>query len=458
MTPEIAETILDASLALLEDPGIRFEHDVICDTLLKAGARPGHTSQVLRLPRRMVLELVAQAPSTIHLANRSDGGYSLTPDSPSRAWSVPGLYYWHRGQQRPYTSDDMARCARLLDQLDEVDGVFGLALSDVPSAAQDVVGLRIMAANTRKHIRVLSFTPAGADVLMAMHPVVGQNAWFSMGFTAHGPLRWTHQALDIFARTAGHGIPVTLNGEPTAGVSGPVTVAGSSAVGNAEILAGIVVNQLLEPGRPCIHTLGLSHVLDMRTADAVTGGPENGAFALVGAALGRRLGLPSCGWASTDSLSLDTQAALEKALAFRTQLSGGVSLVWGVGQLESEMTFSPAMAVVDNEILAHCRRLDCGVATDDNALALETIREVGIAGSFLESDHTMLNFREAIWEPQLLYRNRRLNWEAEGSHTLEERAHETAEQLMAAERPPALSDDQLSELQRLEEKYLKALA
>jgi hypothetical protein len=87
--------------------------------------------------------------------------------------------------------------------------------------------------------------------------------WFSIGFTAHGPLRWTNLALEVFARSAGHGIPVTVNGEPMAGASAPVTLAGAFAVGNAEILAGIVVNQLLEPGRPVVYNLGLGHVLSL---------------------------------------------------------------------------------------------------------------------------------------------------------------------------------------------------
>ena len=53
--------------------------------------------------------------------------------------------------------------------------------------------------------------------------------------------------------------------------SGAVPLAGAAAVGNAEILAGIVVNQILEPGRPCIYNLGLAHVMDMRTALAEGG-------------------------------------------------------------------------------------------------------------------------------------------------------------------------------------------
>lgn len=46
---------------------------------------------------------------------------------------------------------DMADMARLLDRLPQVDGVFGMAMHDVPPGAGDVVGLRIMAENTSKH-------------------------------------------------------------------------------------------------------------------------------------------------------------------------------------------------------------------------------------------------------------------------------------------------------------------
>ena len=78
---------------------------------------------------------------------------------------------------------------------------------------------------------------------------------FSMGFTAHGPLRWTALALGVYRLTAGHGIPVTVNGEPMAGASTPVTLAGAAAVGTAEILAGIAVNQLLPTSWICARAL-----------------------------------------------------------------------------------------------------------------------------------------------------------------------------------------------------------
>lgn len=449
-----APRIHAASLALLDNPGVRLEHDGIVERLLKAGARPGSAPQVVRIPGGLLDDCLVQAPSSIHLANRRPGGCApFTPDSPGRVWSTPGLNLWRHGRLTPFAARDMADAARLLDRLPEVDGVFGMSLDDVPPQARDVAGLRLMAAHTTKHIRALCFTPAGAEWMCRMKPVLGPEPWFSIGFTAHGPLRWTRLALEIFLRTAGHGVPTTLNGEPMAGVSGPVTLAGSAAVGNAEILAGLVVNQVLEPGRPCIYNLGLAHVFDMKTALAVTGGPENHLFAGISAAMGRFYKLPSCSWVSTEAMAADSQAALEKTAGYLSHLQAGVSLVWGAGQLESEMTFSPAQAVIDNEILAYARRMIRGVEVNAETLALETIRETGIGGDFLGSEHTLDHFRSELFEPALLWRKKRDDWTRDGSRGLAERAEEKADELIDATGTPCLTEDQERELAKLEREF-----
>jgi trimethylamine--corrinoid protein Co-methyltransferase len=356
---------------------------------------------------------------------------------------------------RPFTKNDMARVARLLDKLENVDGVFGYALDDVPPRARDVVGLRTMAENTRKHIRVLCFTPQGSEMMVEMKKVVGDYPWFSVGFTAHGPLRWTNLALEIFKGSAGHGIPISINGEPMAGVSGPVTLAGSAAVGTAEILAGIVINQILEPERPCVFNLGLAHTFDMRTAIAVTGGPENHLFAQIAGAMGRFYNMPSASWVSTEAMCPDAQAALEKMCGFFTHLQSGVSNIWAVGQLESELAFSPAQAVIDDEIIAYAKRYLRGVEVNEDTLSVELIREVGISGSFLEQMHTAEYFKSELYMPKILCRLPREKWEKKGSKTLSEVAEEKAKGLMQNRVDHCLSDDQLKELDTLADRFLK---
>jgi len=452
-----AEKIHSTAMALLKDPGIKLDHDDICKMLLDAGAQKGVSANVIRFPEELITEKLALCPQEFVFADKEGNGLPVSAKSDAVIWSVPGLKMYENNAIRPFTKDDMARVARLLDQLENVDGVFGFALDDVPPAARDVVGLRTMAANTKKHIRVLCFTPQGSDMMVEMKKVVGDYPWFSVGFTAHGPLRWTNLALEIFKRSAGHGIPTTINGEPMAGVSGPVTLAGSVAVGTAEILAGIVINQILEPGRPCVFNLGLAHTFDMRTSIAVTGGPENHLFAQIAAMMGRFYNLPSASWVSTESMCPDAQTALEKTCGFMAHLQSRVSNIWSVGQLESELTFSPAQAVIDDEIIAYVKRYLQGVTVNDETLAVDLIKQVGISGSFLEQPHTANHFRTELFMPKLLFRQPREEWESQGSKDLAERAEERAQALMQNTVDPKLTDNQLKELDALANRFLQQL-
>lgn len=447
------EAVHATTLRILEGIGVRLEHDDIVSRMLKAGARRGAGSQDVRIPRGMVADCLKLAPARVELARRDGTVDVLTPDSPAVFWTTPGMYLWTGATRREIAGADLAAVARLCDRLDSVQGVMGMACHDIAPCHRDFAGVRIIAENCRKHVRALCFTPAGMEALAEMKQVFPGN-WLSVGFTAHGPLRWTNLALSIFARSAGSGIPATINGEPMAGVTGPVTLAGAIAVGNAEILAGIVVNQVLEPGRPVIYNLGLAHTFDMRNATAVTGGPENALLAAASAALGHFYKLPSASWASTESVWDDGQAAMEMTFAVQAHLAARVGLIWGLGQLESEKTISLAQLVIHDELVAYARRYQRGFAVNPETLAYELIEEVGIGGSYLETGHTLDHFREHLWEPKILNRRARGNC----PYPLEEVARRRAAELIAADDGEKIGTAEQAELRKIEAAYRRRIA
>ncbi len=451
------EAIDQAAKAMLEDPGIMVEDDGIVDLLLKNGARPGARNSVVRIPVEMLDEYMALAPEKITFAGRAGREQQVTPDSESRFWTGAALFYLDRRGLRLVHQKDLADFTRVIEKLKNVDTVVGTSTEDTLSQYRDFVGFRIIAQNTHKHIRALSFTPRGGEAMVEMAKVLAgsrslkEYPLFSVGFTAHGPLRWTNLALGVYKATAGYGIPCTVNGEPMAGASAPVTLAGNAAVGTAEILGGIVINQLLEPGRPCLFNLGFAHVMDMRTGFAVTGGPENSLMAVTGAQLARRYRLPSVSWMCTDSLYYDAQNSLEKMLGAFTHAQARVSTVWGVGQVESEKTISPVQAVIDDEIVGLVRRYLKGFPVDEESLAVEEVRRVGITGSFLDTEHTFAHFRDSIYEPELLVREQRAS-AGEKNSTLA-RSEAMVEDILSAPPEPMLDEQAERELLRIEERY-----
>ncbi len=452
MNQKQCEEIHRTSLALLENPGIKIEHSIILDMLMKNGAKPGNAAEVVRLEQNMIEEYLKLCPSEVVFSDRSGSSRMLTSRSEPLFWSTPALRIVEDNQTRPFSMEDMGKFSFLMEHLEHVDGVFGVSMDDVPPGARDFVGLRVMANNTRKHLRVLSCTKTGCEALIEMKKVVSDSPWFSMGFTAHGPLRWTNLALEIFAASAGQGIPVTVNGEPMAGASGPVTLAGSIAVGNAEILAGLVINQILEPERPCVYNLGLAHVMDMKSMIAVTGGPENSLMAQASAAMGRFYNLPSCSWVSTEAMIPDGQAIAEKMFGFHSHIEGGVNLIWGAGQLESEMALSMEQAVIDNELIAYAKRFKRGFEINPETLALNVVREIGIGGEFLGCEHTFRHFRENF-EPEILCRQSRELWRNSGAKSLNDKAKEKVANLLKEYPEPVLKPEQIKELLKIEQHY-----
>jgi trimethylamine--corrinoid protein Co-methyltransferase len=145
----------------------------------------------------------------------------------------------------------------------------------------------------------------------------------------------------------------------------------------------------------------------------------------------------------------DEQAALETMFGLATHVQEEVSLVWGLGQLESEMTLSLAQLVIDDEMVAYVRRHRRGFAVDDASLALDVVREVGIAGSFLETDHTFECHRGELWTPRLL--NRRPRSACPGP--LHEVAAARARELLAGEPEPTMGDAEREALRAVESAF-----
>ncbi|MCK5120267.1 MAG: trimethylamine methyltransferase family protein, partial [Candidatus Latescibacteria bacterium] len=208
--------------------------------------------------------------------------------------------------------------------------------------------------------------------------------------------------------------------------------------------------------RPCIYNMGFAHVLDMRTTVALTGSPEPCLFAASGAEMAAHYDLPCASWVSTDAMGSDSQCAYEKMMGFLTHTAAGVNAIWGIGQMEAQLSLSLTQAVLDDEMLTMVHRFLNGFRADAEHLALDVIREVGFSGDFLSHDHTLDHYREELSTSDLANRNRRGSWEREGGRTIEQRAEEKVKKLLSVEKE-CVSEAQKKELRRIEKQWREQL-
>jgi trimethylamine--corrinoid protein Co-methyltransferase len=451
---------------ILTETGIRVRHRKIYEMLLSEGGKPDISDNLrVYLPEKLIDEKIALCPKQFTIRNRLGQDNIVSSRGKSLYYTANATQYV-RGTSKNAVEmgvDEFVDFVRVADKLDNINGIVGTSLKEYPPNCRDFAGFRLAAQHSYKHLRPCIYTPAGADAIIEMSDVIldGQplkdNMFFTLGYSIVSPLTWTETALDLFYRTRGYGIPIMINSEPLAGGTSPVTLAGCLALADAEVLSGIVINQIIEPGRPCIYNSGFAHVFDMMTTLVLTGSPENALLQAAGAEMAQFHGFPSASWALSDSSMLDSQSSFEKMLTTFVHTLSNVSIVWGIGNIETSKTISPEIAVIDNEIIGNCMRFSDRFKVDSEHLALDLIKEVSFHGSFLESAHTLEYFREEIRYSELLNRSNRGMWERSGSFSIEERSEKYVDEILKKEPEYYLSGRQIEKLELIQNKWIKRL-
>jgi len=460
---EDRKKILQASFRILEETGVQIDHPEIFRMLCEAGCRGDEENSRIFFPRRLVEEKIKLCPPRVPFAGRDGEMFIAEPGGPCVFFTGNALNFTRGKETSPIREGDFALFCRVVEAMPFIRGVVGTNLSEYPPEAKDFVGFRVMMENTRKHLRPCIYTPQGVAIIVEMAQAYlsefGQDLRsrpiVSTGYTIVSPLHWTKEGLEVYRRSAGYGMPATINSECISGATSPVTLAGTLVLANAEALSGIVINQVLEPGRPCIYNLGFSHVMDMKSAEPTTGAPENGLIAAAGAAFARDLNLPSAAWTCTDSACVDSQSAFERAVVGLVQLLGGANVIWGAGNLEFTRAISPEQAVIDNEIIGAAQRVKRGIEVNDETLAVPLIQEMKSQANYLGSDFTLKHFRKELASFSLVNRHRRSAWEKRGAKSLDEAAREQVEKVLQKPRPEAGDGGAMDKVRSIEKKWLE---
>jgi len=235
-------------------------------------------------------------------------------------------------------------------------------------------------------------------------------------------------------------VPVGYIPSPNPGGGGPITVAGSVVLGNAECLLGLIVTQLISPGTPFIYGMNTA-ALDMKTTIVSYGSPEWSLGMAAWTSLAHHYSLPVWGYGgATDSKIVDAQAGIEAAFSIMTAFLTRNTLVHDVGYIEFGTTSSMEMVVIADEIIRMTRFFTGGLPIDANTLALEATKRVRPGGGYIADKHTLENFRTAQWTPRIIDRSYFDNWTEDGSRDMAARANQRAREILEEHSVPPLPE------------------
>ena len=450
-----------ATLEILECIGVKILEPKALRILEEAGATVDIKKKIARIPKHLVEEAIKKAPSGFTLYGR-DPNYKLKLQDKRVYFSMGGqsvnVLDLETGKQRASTLKDCENFCRLADALENIHHTtIVVRPRDVPDSVAHVHELFAGFRNTTKtldaetygqavaldSIRMASVVRGGEEELMKKPLLLGFHNPIS-------PLQHSEKLTEALMVYAKYKQPVIVAPEAQAGATAPVTLAGLLAQQNAEVLSGIVIAELVNPGAPVLFGT-VSTIMDMKTGNLAYGAIEAGLINVATAQLAHYYGLPSRGTGSgTESKIPDIQAGFEKAMTLMMAALAGLNFIFNAaGTLESTLTASYEQAVIDNEICGMVSRALRGIKISNETLAIDVIERVGPGGQFLDQRHTLEYLKKEHYLPTIINRQKRERWEKAGSKDLREIAREEAKRILKEHQPEPLDRDIEEELKKV---------
>jgi trimethylamine---corrinoid protein Co-methyltransferase len=443
---EGVEMIHDASCAILEEVGIEFRDAESLSLWRDAGADV--TGERVRIPRALLMELIAKAPAefTVHARN-PERSTAIGGDNVAFAptYGSPFVIDFE-GQRRYGTLDDLHQLHKLA-YLSPVLHNTGAVICEPVDRPVPKRHLHITASAIRHSDKPFMgpvTAPERAEDAVRMAKIVfgedfvDANTVMIALVNCNSPLVWDETmlgALKVYARA---NQAVIVAPFALAGANTPASPVGTVAQINAEALAGIAFAQLCRPGAPMIYGHFIAAV-SMRTGAPMMGTPELALMNFMIGQLARRYQVPlrSSGMLCGSKL-VDAQAAYESIQTmWAVMLSGAHFIMHSAGWLEAGLSASFAKFVLDAEQVEMFYKLLQGPRLDDFDDALAAVREIGPGGHYLGTAHTQTHFQSAFFMPELLDNNSFEQWQLDGAKDANTRGLEAARRMLETyEQPP----------------------
>jgi len=458
------ELIDGVSRELLENPGLLSYSDEATEIFRAAGARieDAGSCRRIRVPSALIDKVLQSAPSKIVLGAREpENRLVLDAHEPRvRFGSGSETNIWldvsfDNGrpsfERKPGSIARLCDAAHLCDNLENLDFFIrcvNIRDDAVTEANKDVNKFFHSLNNITRHVQAgLTSLDALDDVIALGEIIAGGKREFEnnpvLSFITcviKSPLQVVEDTAAKLIAISKRRVPVVISSCPMAGATGPFDEFGMVAQINAELLAGVALNQLVSPGAPVLYgAVPVRTRLD--NLNDMYGAPEFNHYNMDCARMARFYGLPCYSTAGVgDAAVPGIQANTEKLLTLLSVPRAGAQYIhYAFGLLERTNVFCPEQAVLDNAhigLVKHMLR-EPAVSDDRRGEVLATLREV------MESDHRTYVYHLPLPSREDVY----VRYPLEDEHGALHAAHLRLREIMNRPRKP-LPDAVIKEIDR----------
>jgi len=459
------ERVHRASIRMIEEIGILVRSPSVEKMLLNAGASRTGSGKRIAISEEMVKRAIASAPKSVLLAGRGDVKDIRIPDG-NRLFVAPGgegVYIKDlvKGTMRTPTSKDLRDIAIIAEGLPQIDFFWELvgAQDETNEAMKGLVEMKTTFSYTNKHLQggALSAEEAKSSIEIASVITGGpeelaKRPIFSSVECPLSPLVFEGglcEAQTVFAKA---GIPVVSMSASMAGLTSPVTIAGTIAQINAENLASLVITQTAKKGAPWIYSSD-SVPADLKTGSIDYGSLEVPLMRTAAGQMGRHYGMPT----------MVAGVGMENTVALLGSIKDGVpyminqaivpsDLGSGLGGIDQAAGASIEGLIVDAWVWESAREIVREFETDEDAIAIQTVKEAADDGNFLTKKHTMSRFRKemaATMHPEAVLTGR---GKSESRGELIRKAQKEAKKILSKPKTPLMSKGEIEQIDAIIER------
>ncbi len=465
LSNENLDDIHNATLEILDEVGVRVEHQPALELMRDHGCKVDFDKRIVQIPEHVLKKALSTAPSRFTLYGKkpefdvkvdTQGVYTIGGSS---ALSVLDL----DGNHRPATRHDLAELTRLQDALENLHVMHAIVIpQEIEQEGFDRILFSTVMKNTGRNYYSQGMGAQSirdqvemASIILGSIEEVKRKPIFTIVVCLTSPLTHAGIRVEELMESAKYNIPLYIEADAQPGATTPITIAGTLVEQSANILCGVALAQMVNPGTPCIYAIA-SGILDMVTTNYSGGAPETTLLHSATAQVAHYYNLPFQGGTGIDATIPDAQAGYERALQVLGCALSGVNFIHlSIGMIEQMLLASYEQCVIDNEILGAALHIAKGVEVNSETLAVDVIKEVGPGGNYLAHDHTLKHFRKVGWFPKITNRKKWEDWMIDGGKDMRQRANERAREILAKHHPQYLSDDVANELDKMAESAQK---
>ena len=453
LTEEEIESIHRGMLEVLWVTGVRVEHERALKLFQENGCRVDYDEMRVRIPPALVEDCLRRAPSSFTARARDESNNLMVGGNSLCLAVAPGqqtvdLDKW---EPRVATRQENYDTVTVLDALPTVHffspytPYFGF--EGVPPC---MAMLESLAARLRNSTKFQCVGFAHDSELFAIKmaqalgiEILGTCAWAP-------PLAVYHDAVESAFRFAEAGFPIRVISGQVMGGTAPATIAGGVIANNAEVIAGLVLVQLIRPGTRVL-VKDFSSPMNMNTGAPAFGSIEACLHNAATNQVFQKYGVPiddaTC---YPNSKMPDYQCGYEKA--FRVLIAGlsGANTLLLHGSVHGELTHHPVQAILDDDLAGMVGRFMGGIEVNDETLAVDVIEEVGpVPGHFLGKGHTRKWWKLEQFVPLAADRLTYPEWMNSGKKSCLDYARGRMEEILAEHQPVSLTPTQEEDVERI---------